>query len=841
MNTSPNVTLERTSSAKVHDATVSPSPTHDRDLFVALQAALGDEYALEREQEPTAVARVFIARERIFNRAVLVTVLSADALGNLDFERFVSAAERTAGLNHPGIVPPLAIGAAAGLPYVIAPYVPGVTLRTRLVEQPPLTLEEIVSVLRDLAGALDYAHTNGVSHLDISADHILLSQKTALVTDFGIARDIALSQHDGASSVRRLQGSLDFRAPEQLSDGAVSDHRADLFAWGCAAYEMLTGMPAFARDAMVRNGGAMIDDDPAPITLVRRDVPPTLVRLIMRCLSTSAEDRPASAANLLQVLQTIDVSERAIAERSLTPAYVQAVGRKTTSVQPVVDPAPTRAWTTRRAAPFAVAAVVVLAITGWVLTRNPAPREAPLPPVTRPAVLPLSVAVLPITATQASDGARDVGIGLAREFGARLAERGLLVSGRFTAPSLRARGLDPRGVARELGAAFVLTGTFAYTDDSLQLDVALLTVSNGRTAWSAKHNRPLSALPELADDISREVAARVRELPVAPRTTILPPVDADAQLLVLEGDAQLRTLTAASVRAASAVFERAVARDPASARGFAGLALSSALGPLLGDTDAPRRYERALSAAANALALDAGSVDAITATALVHFGRGDNRAADREFKRALRIDSTAVLALSGHALLLSHVDDFAAARLKLARAQRFDAPSLQIRAWLAQVALSQGNLDEAEAASRAVLVSDSSVFSALSVRTDALIGLDRAAAAVAMLDARVATEAAQITELRALLAYACAVAGEEDRAREIMLAMRDASGGALPPLASIAATLAALGDTDSAVGVLERAASRHDATLMRSAKSPRFATLRKDPRAAAVFTRLSRW
>lgn len=335
MNTSPNVTLERTSSAKVHDATVSPSPTHDRDLFVALQAALGDEYALEREQASTAVARVFIARERIFNRAVLVTVLSADAIGELDFERFVTAAERTAGLNHPGIVPPLAIGAAAGLQYVITPYVPGVTLRTRLAEQPPLTLEEIVSVLRDLAGALDYAHTNGASHLDITADHILLSPKAALVTDFGIARDIALSQQDGASGVRHLQGSLDYRGPEQLADGTVPDHRADLFAWGCAAYEMLTGMPAFARDAMVRNGGAMIDDDPAPITLVRRDVPPTLVRLIMRCLSTSAEDRPASAANLLQVLQTVDVSERAIAERSLTPAFMPAVGRKTTGVQPV--------------------------------------------------------------------------------------------------------------------------------------------------------------------------------------------------------------------------------------------------------------------------------------------------------------------------------------------------------------------------------------------------------------------------------------------------------------------------------------------------------------------------
>ncbi len=832
------------SSATVQDAMHTSAGSRPNELFDALQQALGDEYGLEREHPSTAVARVFIARERIFNRAVLVTVLEADALGDLDFERFVTAAERTAALNHPGIVPPLAIGAAAGLPYIITPYVPGVSLRARLAEQPPLTLEEVVGVLRDLATALDYAHTHAASHLDLSADHILLSQKAALLTDFGVARDIAAAQREGAAVARRLQGSLDYRAPEQLVPDGIVDHRADVFAWGCAAYEMLTGMPAFARDAVARNGGAMVDDDPAPITLVRRDVPPTVVRLVMRCLSSTPADRPASSANLLQVLQGVDVSERAIAERALTPAYVPAVGRKTTGVQTVQEappPASRRAWTVRRAAPFAAAGVTLLAIAGWFVTREPAPREAPLPRVVRPALLAMSVVVLPVTATQTNAGDRDVGVGLARELGLRLAGRGVQVTGRFTAAALRARGLDPRAVARELGAAYALTGTFARTADSLQITLSLLAVNTGRTAWSASISSALSALPDLSDDIAHEVAARVMERPVTPRTTSLAPIDGAAALLVLEGEAQLRQLTAVSLRGAAAVFERATARDPSNARAHASLALSNALGPLLGETIASSRYEAATTAAAKALAIDSGSVDAITAQALVHLGRGENRAADRAFRHALALDSTAVLALSGHALLLNHVDDFAAARLKLARAKRFDATSLHVRAWLAQVALSQGNLDEAESMSRAVLLSDSSVFAALSVRTDALIGLGRAEAAVRMLDTQLAGDHAPVSELRALLAYACATAGDTDRAREIMLAMRDASRGTLPALATLAASLAALGDVDSGVGLLTRAADRQDASLVRASRSLRFDALRKDPRGAAVFARIGQW
>ncbi|MDZ7630456.1 MAG: serine/threonine-protein kinase [Gemmatimonadaceae bacterium] len=283
------------------------------ELFALLQQALGDEYSLEREMSGTSIANVFLARERIQNRSVLVSVLTADVVGDLDFEQFFNAAERTAALDHPGIVPPIALGAAAGRPYIITPYVPGVTLRTRLTEQPPISLEEVVRILRDLAVALEYAHERGAFHLAITPECVLLSQKTGYrLLEFGIARDIAAAQRPGSDAATQAPHGGAYLAPEQMTAGSVPDHRADLFAWGCVAYEMLTGVPPFTRSGAQINGAPVPDPPPAPITLTRRDVPATLIRLITRCLSFDPVERP-TAANLVQVLQTVDVSERAVA------------------------------------------------------------------------------------------------------------------------------------------------------------------------------------------------------------------------------------------------------------------------------------------------------------------------------------------------------------------------------------------------------------------------------------------------------------------------------------------------------------------------------------------------
>ncbi len=813
------------------------------DLFAPLQQALGDEYALERETTSTSLARAFIARENIFNRAVLVTVLSPGFAGALDFERFFASAERAAGLNHPGIVPAIALGAAEGLPYIITPYVPGVTLRARLLEQPPLTLEETVGILRDILNALEYAHGLGAVHLGITPDRILISQKTGRLTDFGIEQGVADAQLATTPAAARATGDAGYRAPEQLVEGSTVDHRADLFAWGCAAYEMLTGMPAFVRRARQDPTAPVLDDEPAPITLTRRDVPATFVRLVMRCLSASPQERPSSAANILQVLQGVDVSERAIAERSLTPAYVPAVTKQPTGAQAAQpEPARTQSTNLRRFAPLAGAALLLAAIGGFLATRSPKAKEIPVPTVVRPATIDGSIVILPLAPTSGTAVDSAIGIGLADEVARLSARAGVPVLGRMSAAQLRARGLDPRAVARELGAAAVLTGTLSAQGDSLLVDLTVLDVDDGKARWSAKFTRAIADVGGLERDMATGAAAAARgRAPSIADTNVSSSSVADpaAALLVLRASSALRAL---DVSAALPLLEQAIARDPASARAQSLLALTLAIASSQGAAAGEASRDRSVAAATRALSLDSTSAEAYAALAFVRLGRSANREAESLFKRSLALDSTAALTWGWYGQLANHVGDFDTARSRIKRALSLEAASPLFRTWEAQVLLSEKKPDLAEAVARAVLMKDSTLYDAIAVRADALMAMNRASDAVSQVERYAnAGSRGETNETRALLALARAEAGQVDEARELMLQMRDASGGKLPPLATLAATLAALGDMDSAVGLFERAARDHDAVLVAGVHGPRFERLLKDPRGSAVLATVERW
>ena len=158
------------------------------DLRERLQAALGSVYQIERELGGGGMSRVFVAEETSLGRKVVVKVLSSELAAELSAERFEREVRLAAQLQHPQIVPVLTAGSAGGVPYYTMPLVDGESLRAHLARDGAQPIPKVVSVLRDVAKALEFAHARGVVHRDIKPDNVLLSGSSAAVTDFGIAK-----------------------------------------------------------------------------------------------------------------------------------------------------------------------------------------------------------------------------------------------------------------------------------------------------------------------------------------------------------------------------------------------------------------------------------------------------------------------------------------------------------------------------------------------------------------------------------------------------------------------------------------------------------------------------
>jgi tetratricopeptide (TPR) repeat protein len=205
------------------------------------------------------------------------------------------------------------------------PFVAGESLRARL-DRGPMSPTEVVSVLRDIGRALSYAHERGVVHRDIKPDNVLLSGGAAVVTDFGIAKAISAARTAGTGAtltqVGTSIGTPAYMAPEQAAGDPDVDQRADIYALGATAYELLTGRGVFSDRSPQRMIVAHMSEVPVSVAQLRPETPQSLADLVMRCLAKDAAERPQDANEFLRELETVSGSGMAAA-RADAPATLR--------------------------------------------------------------------------------------------------------------------------------------------------------------------------------------------------------------------------------------------------------------------------------------------------------------------------------------------------------------------------------------------------------------------------------------------------------------------------------------------------------------------------------------
>ncbi len=445
-----------------------------------LEQSLRGTYAIERELGGGGMSRVFLAEERSLGRKVVIKVLPPELSAGLNVERFEREIQLAAALQHPHIVPVFAAGDVDGIPYFTMPFVEGESLRD-LLKRGELPVPEVVSILRDITKALSYAHAHGVVHRDIKPDNILLSAHAATVTDFGVAKALTQAANRGATLTEAgiALGTPAYMAPEQATADPNVDARADLYALGVIAYEMLIGQTPFAGRSAQQLLAAQVTEAPRNVSVERPSVPAGLSDLVGTLLAKRPADRPQSAEDVLHALD--------------------ALGTPTAGLAPtaaVRGDAARRHWI-----PWTVGATTLAAL-GLLLVMKPwANRVAAEPTATQQATVeppaaaaaaakfrPTSVVVAPFTNMTGDTALNVYGAIAAQSLSDGLAHLDSLVVMSPSAGLLdstgtlrRFAGADAvRALGREAKAASVAWGSFRRDGDSLRFQAEMIDVNDGR-------------------------------------------------------------------------------------------------------------------------------------------------------------------------------------------------------------------------------------------------------------------------------------------------------------------------------------------------------------------------
>jgi serine/threonine protein kinase/tetratricopeptide (TPR) repeat protein len=679
------------------------------DFLTRLQTTLGDAYSLERELGGGGMSRVFVAKEAALGRSVVVKVMSGDAMAGISAERFAREVRTAASLQHPNIVPVLTTGIADGLPYYTMPYVRGESLRVRMNAGERLPRRHAISILRDLARALQYAHAEGIIHRDIKPDNVLLAGDAAVVTDFGIAKAISAARTGAVESSPTSSnpytltqaglsvGTPAYMAPEQAAADTI-DHRIDIYAWGVVAYELLSGSHPFPdKLTAVQLMAAHVGETPAPLSERVPDVQPALAKLVMWCLEKKPENRPGSVTEVLDALEGAAESRDypSIAVKSVKP------GRR----KPVV-------------AGMGVVALAALGAFGVLQLNKPSPDTAIS-----------SIAVLPFADDRADSSEAYFGEGIADQLMTELTKvPGLRVASRTSSQALGKRAdLDVREIARQLGVGSVVEGTVRRAGGRLRVSAQLTNAADGLTLWSETYERDSKDVFAVQDDITRSIVAALRpeftrgsgiqQAPEGPGTA-----DAEAYDLYMRGSALVER-RGANVKRAADYFRQAIARDSNYARAYAALAGALQFYPYFAGVPADQVDEQTRAAAERSLQLDPSLAEPRMAIAMADWHAFKWAAAEEQFRRAIAADSTSPTAHTQFGRFLLSIGRAPEAVRELEIAKRLDPLAGTSSVWLAYSLTHMGDQARAAAEGRRARELDPTL-----ITTFTILALERAAA-----------------------------------------------------------------------------------------------------------------
>ena len=273
------------------------------DQIERLNQALTGRYHIERELGAGGMATVYLAQDVRHDRKVALKLLRPELAAVIGADRFLAEIKVTANLQHPHILPLHDSGEADGFLFYVMPYVEGESLRDRLNREQQLPIADAVRITAEIAGALDYAHRQGIVHRDIKPENILLHDGRALVADFGIALAATNTAGGRMTETGMSLGTPQYMSPEQAMGQRDITAKSDVYALGSVAYEMLVGEPPFTGPTAQSIVARIMTEDARAMRVQRATIPVNVEAAIKTALSKLPADRFATAALFAEAIQ----------------------------------------------------------------------------------------------------------------------------------------------------------------------------------------------------------------------------------------------------------------------------------------------------------------------------------------------------------------------------------------------------------------------------------------------------------------------------------------------------------------------------------------------------------
>lgn len=755
---------------------------------------------------------VFRARDEHLQRDVALKVLPPNALSEDDSRRrFRREAETLSRLNHPNIQIVHDFDVQDGIDFLVGELIPGLGL-DEILHSGPLPVRDVLDFGRQLAEAVAAAHAAGVLHRDLKPSNLRVTPERRLkVLDFGLAR-AAPSAQDAEEMTRSfaIAGTLPYMAPEQLSGGRV-DERSDLWAVGVVLYELATGKHPFASSSDSGTAAAILSSVPAAPTQVRRNLPPGLDAVLLKCLEKDPENRYQSAKEIL-----VDLRRLSLPPSATAVAFPPRRSRR-------------RLW-----AGIAAAALLLAIATYFVLPRLQ--QAAPAPQIR-------SLAVLPLSDLSAQAGQEYFADGMTEALIAELAKiRGVKVISRTSVMQYKnARRALPQ-IARELGVDGVVEGSIVREGQRLRITVQLIHGPTDEHLWADSYERELSGVLALQGEMARAIAQQI-QVTLTPQEqqhlSSARPVDPAAYEAYLKGRYYWNLRTQSDLLKATEHFQAAIGLDPTYALAYAGLGDSYALYAFYNVLPAREAFPKARAAAHQALKLDPNLIEAHTLLAFITFFHDwDWASAEAQLRRILEQRPDYGIARQWYAEFLASMGRHEEALAQIRLAQQSDPLSPIMKAVEGLNLYYAGQYDAAlEACNRTLAMSPgfevAYVYRAY-IR-DVRGEYDRGIA-----ELRGLPDLEQFPARMLVLARLYAQAGNTAEARRLLQRALRLDPDAQRLLTTrIAYVYAALGDRESAVQWFHRAYEERSVAMVRILVDPDYRSLLPDPRFEALLRRMN--